>query len=76
MVGTPLCIPMVRGFHSPISPLKSRECADLDRRSYANSAHAEKDLSWAQCYTPTPADTLVFMNPISSLRSAWQSDSP
>lgn len=42
-----------------------------DSCSYANAAQAEKDLSWARRYLLKHS---AFMNPISSLRSARQSE--
>lgn len=59
----------------PSPHLKICEYAASDLYLYVNSAHAEKDLSWAWCYLPTPAETFRFMNPISSLRSVRQSES-
>lgn len=56
------------------SHLKISKYTASDLCLYVNSAHAEKDLSWARCYLPTPAETFRFMTPISSLRSARQSE--
>lgn len=59
----------------PSSHLEISEYAASDLCLYVNSAHAEKDLSWARCYLLTPAETFRFMNPISSHGSAQQSES-
>lgn len=78
MVGMLLCIPHGWGLSAlRISPshLKISEFSASDLCLYVHSAHAEKDLSWVRCYLPTPAETFGFMNPISSLRSAQQSES-
>lgn len=72
-VGMLLCNPPGWGLSLlffPSSHWKISEYTASDLCLYVNSAHAEKDLS----YLPTPAETFGFMNPNSSLRSAWQSE--
>lgn len=68
--------PVVEGFCSSIChPLSWRSANTLPWTwyLYVNSAHAEKGHSRTRCYQPTPAESLGFMNPISSLSTARRS---
>lgn len=71
MVGSRCATPAVVGDRPLLRLPIWRMRRPKDPCSYANAAQAEKDLSWARCYLLKHS---AFMNPISSLRSARQSE--